>query len=350
MDKTFSVMLDLLRFVAASLVFFAHAEQLLRSRFLSAVGSFGHDSVIFFFLLSGFVIGYVSDCKEKSLSEYFVARAARIYSVAIPSLMLAYLLFMVTNSESQYVFGLKPEASDWYILGSSLLFLNQTWLALVDIPLNPPYWSISYEVWYYVIFGVAFYVKGFKKFMLVLLAMALAGPRILVLMPIWLAGVAFYKVHRKIPKHRLAGYSMLVGALAVYFGMRATNFDDTMFSYTASLLGGKEAVNLSLGFSKRFLPDFVIGALYLTMICGLWMVSPDLKNIMNRLQAPIRLLSAQTFSLYLFHVPLLAFFAQYTANSIAVMAASLVCIALLGHVTERKKGDLALTLKNLVRA
>jgi peptidoglycan/LPS O-acetylase OafA/YrhL len=59
MGKTYSSILDISRFLAALLVFIHHAEKVLRDKPLSAFALFGHDAVIFFFLLSGFVIGYV---------------------------------------------------------------------------------------------------------------------------------------------------------------------------------------------------------------------------------------------------------------------------------------------------
>lgn len=93
MDKTYSTLLDLSRFTAAFLVFIYHAEYIFKDSRLSILASFGHDSVIFFFLLSGFVIGFVSESKEDTLKKYAIARLARLYSVALPSILLSFFWF-----------------------------------------------------------------------------------------------------------------------------------------------------------------------------------------------------------------------------------------------------------------
>jgi peptidoglycan/LPS O-acetylase OafA/YrhL len=45
-----------------------------------------------FFVISGFVIAYVTETSERTWKSYLAARASRIYSVAIPGLLLAALL------------------------------------------------------------------------------------------------------------------------------------------------------------------------------------------------------------------------------------------------------------------
>ena len=164
MEKSYSTLLDFSRFAAAILVVLHNAEQILKDKNLSIVASFGHDAVIFFFLLSGFVIGYVAENKEKSLSEFVVARIARLYSVAIPSISLVILLAIIGS----FIFPITYEiyaASNWALIATvNLFFLGQSSLFNVGIPTNGPYWSINYEAWYYVIFGALFYMRGYNYF------------------------------------------------------------------------------------------------------------------------------------------------------------------------------------------
>lgn len=86
MPKAFSLYLDFVRFSAALLVLFFHANRIHRPGF--AFTTFGHEAVIIFFVLSGYVIAFVAAEKESSLRTYGIARAARIYSVAIPAILL----------------------------------------------------------------------------------------------------------------------------------------------------------------------------------------------------------------------------------------------------------------------
>ena len=52
------------------------------------LGNLGNDAVMVFFVLSGFVIAYVADKKERTPRDYFVSRFARLYSVVVPALLL----------------------------------------------------------------------------------------------------------------------------------------------------------------------------------------------------------------------------------------------------------------------
>jgi peptidoglycan/LPS O-acetylase OafA/YrhL len=45
---------------------------------------YGRTAVLVFFVLSGFVIAWVTDTREHTLVEYGLSRVARLYSVVIP--------------------------------------------------------------------------------------------------------------------------------------------------------------------------------------------------------------------------------------------------------------------------
>src|SRR5437764_15444933 len=93
MSFTFSLYLDLVRFLAAAAVvlFHSNSESLLYACNIPLT-DYGHEAVIVFFVLSGYVIGYITDTKERVLSQYFISRAARIYSVAVPAIILTLVL------------------------------------------------------------------------------------------------------------------------------------------------------------------------------------------------------------------------------------------------------------------
>ncbi len=96
MSTNLSVYLDLLRLVAASLVFIGHARGILFPDAPIGILS-GHagEAVIAFFVLSGFVIQFVVAEKETNITAYLLARLSRVYSVvliALPVTLLADLL------------------------------------------------------------------------------------------------------------------------------------------------------------------------------------------------------------------------------------------------------------------
>src|SRR4051812_33489695 len=89
MNRETSVYLDAVRFLAALAVFFSHVgARYFSNGFLWQAVSLGAPAVVVFFVLSGFVIGYVTERRETSGHDYVVARAARLYSVVVPTLLL----------------------------------------------------------------------------------------------------------------------------------------------------------------------------------------------------------------------------------------------------------------------
>lgn len=341
MDKSYSTLLDFSRFSAAMLVFFHHAEQILKDKSLSVVASFGHDAVIFFFLLSGFVIGYVADNKEKSLSAYFVARVARLYSVAIPSIVLVIVLYTIGVTLFPNVYE-SLSVSDWASIATvSAFFLGQSALFSAGIPTNGPYWSINYEAWYYIIFGAFFYLRGYKRTLFVFLAMVIAGVKILVFLPMWMAGFFCYQHHRKLKLPVSAGYAMIFLSLGFYAWFRGVNLDDTLFKWSAGIMGGEQIANTELAFSKRFLPDYVTSVVFLVLFAGLYVVREHYQRLLEKLKRPISMVSAYTFTIYLLHFPILAFLANFTTRTAVVIPVCFAALILLGMQTELRKKNIA---------
>ena len=197
LNKQFSIYLDLVRFTAAVLVFISHVPHFAGGWGWQLSG-FGHEAVVIFFVLSGFVISYVVFDKNENLQKYTVSRLSRIYSVAIPALLLTLLLYYVGQAINPDAFStLNEKLKDpMWTLASATLFINQSWIATPTFS-NLPYWSLGYESLYYVFFGVFVYIKGSKKLFILLLLLVIMGPSIILYLPIWLAGVLCFKSLKK---------------------------------------------------------------------------------------------------------------------------------------------------------
>ena len=76
-----SILLDVLRFGAACTVLLSHFGLAGLSVGFPDYTVAGHLAVAVFFVLSGFVIRYVTLTREASAKEYLIDRASRIYSV-----------------------------------------------------------------------------------------------------------------------------------------------------------------------------------------------------------------------------------------------------------------------------
>jgi peptidoglycan/LPS O-acetylase OafA/YrhL len=152
MDRHTSVYLDAARLCAALLVVAGHTEWNFAPGFLPFVRS-GHLATLavgVFFVLSGFVIGYTVNQKERDALNYFVNRAARIYSVVVPALALTlavdtlgeWIVPDAYNSSLSALHFLKDVVRDFI----SLSFINGVWQWNLIPGTNAAYWSMAYEV------------------------------------------------------------------------------------------------------------------------------------------------------------------------------------------------------------
>jgi len=320
------------------LVFFHHSEHKFKAPWLSPLASFGHDAVVFFFLLSGFVIAHNTLQGDKGLRHYAVARLARIYSVVLPALLLIVALQVASRLLSLPSDDGGRELSEWIsVLLISLAFLNQSAVVYAPLPTNPAYWSVCYEVWYYVLFACLFYFRGAQRLVLILLVGSVAGLAILVMFPIWLMGFWFYRFHRRIQISPIAGALMFFVPLGVYLAWRGFNIDDKIFDSYAGWLGGAEFLNSKLSFSKRFLVDYITAVLLLFMIAGAFKLAEEFSGLLSRNSKLIGSLASGSFSLYILHMPLLAFVPMIVQSTIVVMSIVLALIYLIAHFTEKKK-------------
>ncbi len=197
MQRTTSVYLDLLRFLAAAVVFAGHAYPQRLTGGVPALWrfwGFGNDAVMVFFVLSGFVIAYVADQKERTLKSYSISRFARLYSVAVPAIVLTVVADAIGSRLAPVLYSAHWFATDnpsWRI-AANLLFVNELWFTSVRPFSNVPFWSLGYEFWYYAIFAVAMYLGSWQRLVALVMIALVVGPKILLLLPVWLLGVWAY--------------------------------------------------------------------------------------------------------------------------------------------------------------
>ena len=81
----------------------------------------------------------------------------------------------------------------YFYIPFHLLFLGEVW-TFAERPFTAdPYWSLSYEAWYYVWFSTLFYFCGWRRVVLFLLVGLIVGYQHWILFPIWLSGVMLYR-------------------------------------------------------------------------------------------------------------------------------------------------------------
>lgn len=312
MTHNFSLYLDIVRFIAALAVLLDHVSSypFTKDLLYHPLGTFGGIAVVMFFVLSGYVIAYVTSTREKTFSEYAVARIARIYSVVLIALLIT-LIFdnigAILNPEFYSIQKImwKPQSIESYV--SSLFFVNEYQIFNfngIAPGSNAPYWSLSFEVTYYIIAGLFLYTRRLIAFSISILILFFAGRTIAALFPIWLLGYLLYFV--ELPK---------VNKKLLYIGFISTLF---LIIATPYITGHLPKNNFGFNFpwgrgllNRNLIEDYLTALFFsINLICVREILKDTLFKLNKKIEVLIRWLGSLTFPLYLIHYPTLAIFAS----------------------------------------
>lgn len=345
MDRSFSVYLDLVRFSAAFLVYLWHSNQRFLIESPLPAASYGHSSVIVFFVLSGLVIAYVTDAKESTLPKYMASRVSRVFSVVIPTVVLTLLLDAIGRQLYPQIYEAYPFDQFLTRLIGSLLMGNEVWLISITSFSNVPYWSICYEWWYYVTFAMTVFLRPSVGLPLAALTMIALGPKLILLAPAWWAGVLLYRSRAGANLSLVAAYLMVVGSV---IGIVVFHVLDVQNVWAEVLRGwiGERLVH-ELTFTKYFLSDYVLTALVFANFAGMRRVAPHLQVLFGAIEKPVQFLAGYTFTLYLLHQPIFLFWGAIVRGDpqtswfwLTVTLLTMLSIWLVGHVTEIRRYSL----------
>lgn len=310
LTPSFSGYLDFLRFGAALAVLLGHMDQDGVSMDWIPLARFSNDAVIVFFVLSGFIIYHSTVSRSTTWRQYAAARLSRIYSVALPAVVVCVALAIWLSVRP----GFHPETlsnysapSLWHAL-SSLLFLNESWLNAAVVTLNDPYWSLCYEVWYYVLFGIFTFAKGRWRWLLLTLAGLIAGPAILVLLPVWAIGarLAAARCHET----RWAsgwGWVAYLMPVVLLVANRLTNVDQALRAALVQFIPGY----WRLDHSQWFITDYLIGVLVCVHLAAFSSLPKGFQDLFERHKVLLMQMAGFSFTLYLFHRPMTQLLGTY---------------------------------------
>lgn len=181
-SKPHFLILDALRGIAAILVVWFHIlETFAGGNHLVQLINHGYLAVDFFFLLSGFVIGYAYDDRwqQMTLVDFFKRRLIRLHPMIIMGMIIGAIGFYW--SASPIIFPLVSDTSIWHML--VIMEIGFTLLPIpvsMDIrgwaemhPLNGPAWSLLFE--YIVNILYALFVRKFSNIALAVLVFVAGG-------------------------------------------------------------------------------------------------------------------------------------------------------------------------------
>jgi peptidoglycan/LPS O-acetylase OafA/YrhL len=324
MNKIVSFYLDLLRILSAFYVFIFHVgsgeidtklifsthhfSEILGLNYYSA-----HYFVIVFFVLSGYLITMSASRPNISVKTFITARLGRLYSVLIPALFLSFLVAKILIIGNYYPLDLIKNNTllvQRFILNAT--FLSQSWSLNATPPLNNPFWSVQYEFMYYLIIASWLLVKNRLKYILILLIILISGLKVMLLFPCWLLGSFLYFIVSKkktinIGISVMLFFSTLILLFLILTGRLILPFEKP--------IGDHDFYGFLLFFSWNFKADLIFSFLVATNVFAIFSLSKKMEyfntsSVFNKLHAKIQIISNCSYTLYLFHLPLLFLFSS----------------------------------------
>lgn len=302
--------LDLLRGISALLVCANHlraamfvdysafeSSSLLVKLFYFLTG-LGSQSVIVFFVLSGFFVGgsVIKRWSVFSYSDYLLARFVRLWIVLVPALLLTLFLDQYTSRIAPDVFSgvdfsvINSGPKDNYSISLATFLQNLFFLQTVSAPVfgsNSPLWSLSNEFWYYICFPLFLFLFERKTNPLVRLTsiaiIATLGFSMQDKVPglvVWMIGAGVYCLPRG---HHVAQPLLIAVTLPLFV--------------------------VTLAMSKAHLIPGSFDMIALGCSTGLLIVSlRGLSPMPTWLAKPTEWLASISYTLYLIHFPLVMLF------------------------------------------
>lgn len=307
--------LDSFRGIACLIVLFHHIFKLNKTMFieifspstlsiLDFVSELNYEAVMFFFVLSGFSIGLSlknkTSLSKPDLNEYFYRRLRRILPIYILALLVALVFGVFSNSLHLDVFSFKNLLGNIFFM-QTLSYVTESWF--IPFGLNDPLWSISYEMFFYLIFPVVLFVnnKYFRStnvlikygLFYVVCLVAITFNKRVVFIPhflflwgflTWILGYITAVFYLKSKKYHLFFIILFL------FGITVQIFKDSISSY--SIVSGSEGI--------------IIGSLFYFAVLAIKKVNfSALDSVFNFFFYKI---GKGSYAIYALHYPILIYF------------------------------------------
>jgi peptidoglycan/LPS O-acetylase OafA/YrhL len=351
--------LDWCRFLAAFVVMMVHARAFAFTSFglidvdqqhgitaaFYMATRIGTQGVLVFFVLSGFLVGgkAIERFRDGSFctSDYVIDRCSRILVPFIPALLLTAIIAHFSGLQKA-----DPQA----FLGN-LFFLQG--IAVDAYPGNDPLWSLSYEVWFYVLAGSAAVLgmrgkAGATSLLLTTVSLLLFTILKPVYLFCWIIGALAWAGR---PRQR-SWNGLCAGILLLIYGMMGVQvFSEAQTASINAVFSKYSALFISYEAAQLV---FCAGGALLVQQLILFPPSGPRTRFIERVGTP---LAAFSYTLYLIHNPILHVFksmglqraARFTPASIglllSLMLSCMICAFLFYWIFERN----TVCLKHLLK-
>lgn len=295
--------LEAVRGFAALYVVLHHIRGNFDNKFIQTLLSFGQEAVILFFLLSGFVIFYsVRDINSLNFSEYLIKRLRRIYPIFLAALGIAYIAALVKGNN-------RVHADIATALGNIFMLQDEgrgrpgVWFDVFSG--NSPLWSLSYEVWFYMLFFPISKFVNLNKQKVVVFYVSLSGTLLFFLLPnqisiffsyfiIWWCGVELARQYRRDGIPTLSGQTTMLLLLLCVGVLWAAN----------AILEASSYPDASIGTYPYLQVRHFFVAFFFVLVSLLWARAGFLG--FHYVFGSFRSLAPVSYGIYLFHYPIVA--------------------------------------------
>jgi len=222
----------------------------------------------------------------------------------------------------------------WLYLPMWLSFTSEFWSYNEPIFTNGAFWSLCFEVWFYVFFTVGLFTRGRRRLALLAGVALLVGPKICALFPLWWLGALAYRRQRTLSLRPAPARVLLALSLAGFVALKATGTDTLATEAVNAALGQFPLTSMQMAW---LLPGYLL--LALCIAGSIFAVRFAALDGLARLAAPVGVVASFTFTIYLIHLPALKFFvALGFASMLWPALLTLAIVLVLGLLTERRLG------------
>lgn len=303
-------------------------------------------AVLTFFVLSGFLIALsinrnIEEYGYFEWREYIISRVARIYPALIASVLLCYFLYGILILLNISGAGSLNYASDIYPATRSEFYISivEVVFTLVQtyafgpggyMTINGPLWSLGYEVGFYLLAGLIITSMFGRGFLCKILSTICI---VLVVVISFLYG-----------KWLFYGYGTIwvLGVMLYIWTSRKESFSNSYYSVMTLLVGGAVLFLSYIKLDGRFIHD-LLSSFIVTIVLLQTM------KLKHPISFAISTYANSTYSLYLFHFPLMIFiyallrkyydhYPQLYLSSAFILTLSIIpCCHFLSKLLENRK-------------
>ena len=333
-DKHKFTGLDSLRGIAAIMVIFQHfwemnhiSDDRLRPWFFYCAG---HEAVILFFVMSGFVLSHqLRNFCWQEYPQFILKRIIRIYPPYYLAMILSIVvLLLMSNFYRSSLSGLGLQ--NWFYIWSQTTFDSTLWRGLITIighcgsSLNLSVWTLFYEMWISLLFPFVWYISCLRLKLPKLLLLLIFG---IINYYFWSIGLLLENDWSSILYYL---WFFIVGMLIYQNLAFCEKFSNIWWWIIALTLYFSNYLFFGK-ITSRLLHEIIIAAGSSLIIINV------IKNNTTKVvlaNSVIRFYGRISYSLYLFHLPVLYAITYLYAEKIGLGAVKLVTLVIVTIIAQ----------------